>query len=175
MKKHIGPLLVLVLLFGLVSCKSKAHREARLLSRTLDTANDTLFNAEQQWSKQMAYAVSSGDYTKIKPFRTRLHNLIDAAIASTGGLAPLAGAEDLLAAEKTLLSLEKKISEQDMPVFETFRLNTPMGKVSAAVEKLNKDGKDEQAAVALLKKLRDDFAAKNGFKFAEPAQKTDMP
>jgi hypothetical protein len=178
MKKHMGPLLVVLLLFGLYACKSKTHRQARALSRLMDSANDTLFDAEQQWSKQMAYAVSSGDYSKIKPFRTRLHGNIDAAAATADSLASAAGAVgavDLLDAEKNLLLLERKICEQDMPVFETFRFNTPMAKVSAAVEKLNKDGKDEQAALAQLNKLRDDFAAKNGFKFAEPAPKTDMP
>ena len=165
MKKHTETLLLIVALFGVFSCKTKSHRDALRLNNKICQINDTLFCKQTQWSKLMAYAVSSGDYTKLKPARKQLDSFLDTSMVAVSNLKDVAGSENYRFAETELLNFDKKMLKDDFIPFEKFKINTPMTKISIYIQKIKEDRQTEQTFITKLKELQNAYQEKNGCKF----------
>ncbi len=147
------------------------HAAARTLDEVVTTVNDSLFRVQKQWSKAMAYAVSSGNYSRLKPARLRFERCLDHAARTIKPLENVAGSDEMLTSEMELLTIEKKTVLPAFQPFEKLRVNTPMIEVTLCLDRLKEAGVIEKNALSKFKASQARYEERNGFLFSERALK----
>ena len=170
MIKNAGflPIAFIVIIFA--ACSPKPHREAYWLDKTIEKINDSMFAKERQWSKLMAYAVSSGNYSQLKPVRKELAAQIETGLKKVNELQDIDGSDTYKACELELLKNEKKMVASDFTPFEKLNVNTAMGKVSKLIDKIKEDGVLEKQLADKMQDLKGNFEERIGFKFVKQKQ-----
>ena len=157
--------IVIAVLAGCVP--SAEHVRAKRLFYTIRRVNDSVFSREAEWSKLMAYAVSTGNYADLRPARIAMENTLDSGFDRISKLPDGGGSETFHQAELALLRLQKEIIREHMMQFEKLHYNTPMTTVSESVAQLKAIAAREKILTDKLEEARDSFAEENALKFAE--------
>ena len=160
----------LCLIVVMAACVHKdTHSAARELDRNVSAINDSMFVLEKQWSKTMAYAISSGNYSKLKPSRTKFEIFLKYASQTVSALQDTDGSQAYKAAELELISCESDNAKKTFPAFEKLRVNTPMIEVTTCLDNLKYASNIEKNKIDLMKTARSAYQEKNGFLFSEKA------
>jgi hypothetical protein len=158
----------LMLLSG--SCGHRnGHQAARNTDRRFCAINEGKTEAQHKWDKELAYAISSGNYTSLRQARMNYAQTIADAIREVNEIPDTLDVQYLKAAELALLEFEKMNISQSLQPFEKMKANTPMKELSVLVDKLRQSGMQEKLLTEKVNVARDKFCERNEIHFSTQA------
>jgi hypothetical protein len=162
MLKNGWPILLSLIL--LTSCNFVTRKEALYLNNAIVTLNDTIYLRGHQFGALLDQCYKAKDYSSMKPFCAGFENYLDSGRQKIIRLKDAGGSEELKNSEIELLAYEKSMIVKDFVPFEGLTPVATGVEINALLARIKNDGIGEANRMEKLRKLQEEYAARNGFR-----------
>ena len=156
--------LLVVVTTGYFSCNLITRPQALHMNNTVVAINDSLYYKGKEYGELVGKAIKEKDFSNLASCRMQFEKFIDSGRRSLINMKDVGGSEELRNCEIGLLTIEKRMIQNDFVPFEHLTPESGMDEISGLFEVVKKDSKAEQEQLAKFKKLQLEYADKNGFK-----------
>jgi hypothetical protein len=144
-------------------CNFDKKEQCIKLDTMIGVINDSLAAQANVWGDELKIAVNTLEFAQLQPVRMKLQAYVEERMAYMQKVKNVGGSEELVKAEIEFLKTEKDIVENRFSLFEQFTDSVSMDELSSAMAYIQMGGETEQAQLAKIFKLREEYAERNGF------------